>query len=432
MSNPHRVFSLILLSVFLTGCSFFPKLSANAPGKRAFIAYWPPPEGSDRLRLAVKDNIDVKGVVTTAGSKYLDKNGQPATQDAPLLARARAQNALLVGKTNLSEFAVAPSGWNSYFGTPASPLSGWRKLIPGGSSCGSAVAVSLGLADVAFGTDTAGSIRVPAAFCGVVGLKTTHGLIPLEGVHPIEPAHLDTVGPMGRDIAATVKGMDLLQAGFAGKYARAKATQPSARGIRIGRLRIEGTDPHIDQAIDDALAKAGFTVVTLGPRFEESWKQAKKDGNILAAAGAWISDQQFRFKPGISGRTKTAIIAGRLAYNTEYRDAVARRKAWQATLRKTFDRVDFIALPTLKSTPLFFPLDLKIGLLEARVLNLQNTVPVNFAGNPALAMPVPLAHDRVDVASLQLIGPRLSEAQLLNAGRLVEEALKKSPPPAAQ
>ena len=174
------------------------------------------------------------------------------------------------------------------------------------------------MADVAFGTDTAGSIRVPAAWCGVVGLKTTHGLVPIEGVFPIEPEHLDTVGPMGKDIAHTVQGMDLLQNGFAALYAAAVAAKPSAQEIRIGRLTLKGTDPKIDQAVDEALAKTGFQVVPLDDGFREEWEQAKKDGNTIAAAGAWISDKRFRCALGVAARTKSAIRAGRIAYQTSY------------------------------------------------------------------------------------------------------------------
>lgn len=416
---------LLALVLTLSGCSILPKLSSDSPGKRAFIKYWPPPADTRQIKLGIKDNIDMKGVVTTAGSEYLDRNGRPALKDAPCLALARRAGVVIVGKTNLSEFAVAPSGYNGYFGTPKSPLSGWRALIPGGSSCGSAVAVALGLADVAFGTDTAGSVRVPAACSGVVGLKTTHGLIPLEGIHPIEPRHLDTVGPLARDIDGTAKGMELLQDGFAGKYAAARAAQPSAAGIRVGRLRLEGTDRKIDQAVDHALSEAGFQVVPLGDDFRKKWDQAKEDGNTIAAAGAWISDRQYRGKIGISGRTRSAILAGRIAYRTRYWGAVARQRAWQRELRGIFRKVDFIALPTMQDTPPPIPIDLKVGVLEALILNKQNTVAVNFAGNPALAMPIPLRDSRVDFTSLQLVGPRNSEAGLLNAGRLVETALKK-------
>jgi amidase len=407
----------------LSGCSLFPSLRPPVlSGNRAFIAYWPPAETNNHLKLAVKDNIDMKGVVTTAGSKRLARRRAPAEKDASCLAIARERNVQIVGKANLSEFAVAPSGFNAYFGTPASPLSNSRKLLPGGSSCGSAVAVASGMADVAFGTDTAGSIRVPAAWCGVVGLKTTHGLVALEGVFPIEPEHLDTVGPMGKDIAHTVQGMDLLQNGFAALYASAVAAQPSAQGIRIGRLNLEGTDPKIDQAVEEALARTGFQVIRLDEGVRKEWEQAKKDGNAIAAAGAWISDKRFRHALGVTLRTKAAIRAGRIAHRTTYPEALARQAAWQNTLKEVFKKVDFIALPTMQTPPQPIPL-YRIGVMEARMLDLQNTVAVNFAGNPALAVPIPLRNADVPVTSLQLIGPWLSEAQLLNAGRLVEAAV---------
>lgn len=419
-----KSFLLGLASTALfSGCSLLPSFHPLLPGNRAFIVYWPPPENSKLLTLAVKDNIDVKGVVTTAGSKRLDRKGSPAEKDASCLAIARQRNVQFVGKANLSEFAVAPSGFNEYFGTPASPLSSSRKLLPGGSSCGSAVAVASGMADVAFGTDTAGSIRVPAAWCGVVGLKTTHGLVPIDGVFPIEPEHLDTVGPLGKDIAHTVQGMDLLQHGFAALYAAAVAAKPSAQGIRIGRLTLPGTDTNIDQAVDEALARTGFQVVPLGDDVLKKWEQAKKDGNTIAAAGAWISDKRFRFALGVSARTKSAIRAGQYAYLTGYEQAVARQGEWQNTLKEIFTNVDFIALPTLQTPPKPIPPNLKIGILEGIMLGLQNTVAVNFAGNPAVALPIPLHDSEVAVTSLQLIGPWLGEAQLLNAGRLVEAAV---------
>jgi amidase len=416
-----KSFLLGLTSIaLLSGCSLLhrPVLTGN----RAFIAYWPPAANNNQLKLAVKDNIDVKGVVSTAGSKRLAINRPPAEMDALCLAIARQRNVQVVGKANLSEFAVSPSGYNAYFGTPRSPLSN-SKLLPGGSSCGSAVAVASGMADVAFGTDTAGSIRVPAAWCGVVGLKTTHGLVSLQGVLPIEPKHLDTIGPMARDIAHTVQGMDLLQNGFAALYAAAVAAKPSAQQIRIGRLTLKGTDSKIDQAVDEALAKTGFQVVPLDEGVLKEWEQAQGDGNTIAAAGVWITDKEFLYGSGVSARTKAAIRLGGVAYRTSYEEAVARQTNWQNTLKAIFEKVDFIALPTVQALPKPIPM-FRIGVMEARMLGLQNTVAVNFAGNPALALPIPLHDAEVAVTSLQLIGPRLSEAQLLNAGRLVEAAVK--------
>jgi Asp-tRNA(Asn)/Glu-tRNA(Gln) amidotransferase A subunit family amidase len=128
---------------------------------------------------------------------------------------------------------------------------------------------------------------------------------------------------------------------------------------------------------------------------------------------------------GVAFRTKSAIRAGQIAYLTSYESAVARQAEWQNTLKEIFAKVDFIALPTLQTPPPPIPPNLKIGLMEAIVLDLQNTVAVNFAGNPAVALPIPLHDAEVPVTSLQLIGPWLGEAQLLNAGRLVEGAVKK-------
>src|SRR6266404_2729782 len=406
--------------VLCSGCALLPRPN-KLSGNRAFIKYWPPDPNSKGLRLAVKDNIDMKGVITTAGSEIFSVTHKPAEKDAPCLAIARQRKVQIIGKTNMCEFALSPSGMNEYFGTAVNPLN--RRLIPGGSSSGNAVALASGMADVAIGTDSAGSVRVPAACCGVVGLKTTYGLIPLEGCYPVEPQHLDTVGPMGKDIAHTVQGMELLQNGFAARYAAAKAAKPTARGIRVGRLKLKGTDPKIDHAIDDALAKTGFQVVELDETLREQFDQARKDADIVASAGGWMSDGKFQLL--VTARTQSVLRLGQINYATSYRAALARRGAWQRALGNVFEKVDFIALPTLQKNPPELPLlNLRVGIREAQMLPLQNTAAVNLAGNPALALPVPVRRENARVTSLQLIGPRLSEADLLNAGRLVEDAVK--------
>jgi amidase len=273
---------------------------------------------------------------------------------------------------------------------------------------------------VAFGTDTAGSVRVPAACCGIVGLKTTFGLVSTKGVFPVEPKHLDTVGPMGKDVAHVVEGMDLLQNGFDARYRTAVAAKPSGKKIRIGRLYLSGTDPKVDKAVDEALAKGGFRVTRLDQNFKMKWDQAKKDGNTVAAAGAWISDQAYIYKSGVRVRTIAAIVLGRVLYPAQYRDALRRQAHWRHALAQVFKKVDFVALPTLQDLPPMVPHIGKIALLEARMLIMQNTVAVNFAGNPALAIPIPVDDKTIPVTSLQLVGPRFGEAALLNAGRLIE------------
>jgi len=412
----------LLLMSFFSACSSPQKRLANRSGNHAFIVYWPPPENSKQLRLAVKDLIDMKGVVTTAGSEYVATASPPASQDAKCLELARERNVQIVGKTNLTEFAVTVSGKNEYFGTPRNRLDGKHKFIPGGSSSGSAVAVETGMADVAFGTDTAGSIRIPAACCGILGLKTTFGLVPIKGVFPISPKHLDTVGPMAKDMTHLVQGMDLLQRGFAARYERAVAAKPSAKDIRIGRLYIDGTDPAIDKALDDALAAKRFKVVRLDQAFKAKWDQAQKDGKAVAFADVWLNDQKYTDKKGVSGTTKTVINQGERDYTNNYKDALKRQAAWQHDLRKVFKKVDFIALPTMQKLPPKFPFFGSSVVFELLVFDMQNTVGVNFAGNPALAVPIamPAKGKTVPVTSLQLVGRRLSEAELLNAGRLIE------------
>src|SRR6201997_1302602 len=209
----------LLFALWLSGCTIPERRTAAGSHHHDFTAYWPIPANDNELCLAVKDNIDVKGVVTTAGSEYVARTSLPATHDAACLAISRARHIRIVGKANLSELTLSPSGLNDYFGTPRNPFSKLHQIIPGGSSSGSATAVDSGIADIAFGTDTAGSVRVPAACCGIVGMKTTFGLVSLRGVFPVEPKHLDTVGPMGRDVAHVVQGMDLLERGFAARYA---------------------------------------------------------------------------------------------------------------------------------------------------------------------------------------------------------------------
>src|SRR6201982_3655188 len=334
----------LLLVTLLDGCGVLQRPSASYSYDHAFIRYWPPRKESGSLRLAVKDLIDMRSVFTPAGSAYVAETGKPATSDAACLMIARARNVQIVGKTNLSELAAAPSGINDFFGTPRSPLNRQSNLIPGGSSCGSAVAVSYGLADSAFGTDTAGSIRVPAACCGIVGLKTTFGLVSLQGVFPVEPRHLDTVGPMAKDVDHVVQGMDLLQDGFVARYRAAVAAKPLGKKIRIGRLYLTGTDPKIDQAVDDALARGHFQVIALDKAFAAKWDQAKKDGDTVAAAGAWMNYKKYFGKLGVSAKTEAIIALGEFDYTTNYRNALQRQAEWQYTLREAFKKMDVLGV----------------------------------------------------------------------------------------
>ena len=230
-------------------------------------------------------------------------------------------------------------------------------------------------------------------------------------------------------VAAVSDGLDgyvaliqhLLERGFASKYRRAVAAKPSAKQIRIGRLYVGGTDPAIDKAIDEALAAKGFKVVRLDDGFKAKWGQAETDGKTVALADAWLNDDKYTKKPGIDRITRLVIAKGWLDHATGYDAALKRKAAWQRDLKNVFKKVDFIATPTLQSLPPKIPWFGSQLLFEWMVFNSQNTVGVNFAGNPALAIPIPMPPrgKYTPVTSLQLVGPRLSEAELLNAGRLL-------------
>jgi amidase len=163
-------------------------------------------------------------------------------------------------------------------------------------------------------------------------------------------------------------------------------------------------------------------MVRLDETFKDEWDQAQRDGITVAAAGAWLSDGKYFSKPDVSARIKAILTLGEFQYAMNYRQALKRQVVWQETLRHVFEKVDFIALPTLQQLPPKISRFWGSALFEAQVLGLQNTAAVNFAGNPALAIPVPILDKSASVTSLQLVGAPLSEAELLNAGRLIEKA----------
>jgi len=422
---PNRTLSLACRSIAgVFVISLLGSCASNHSGDRsrsnAFTSYFGEAQNEGALRLAVKDLIDMKGLVTSAGSEYFLKNRPPAIRDAECLAIARSRRDVhIVGKANLTEFAISVSGRNGYFGTPVNRLDGRHKFIPGGSSSGSAVAVANGQADVAFGTDTCGSIRVPAACCGIYGLKTTFGLVSNKGVFPISAKHLDTVGPMAADLPRLVEGMGLLQRDFKGRYSAAVAANPSARQIRIGRLYIPGTDPAIDKAIDDRLVAKGFQVVKLDASFAKKWAQSELDGETIATSDAWKNDRKYTDNLQIDSNTRAVLAKGAVDSVIGFDAAVKRKAAWKRDLARVFRKVDFIATPTLRILPPRLPFWRSTSIFELIIVNAQNTAGINFSGNPALAMPIAMPESKIPT-SLQLVGPPLSEAELLNACRLLQ------------
>jgi amidase len=354
-------------------------------------------------RLAVKDCIDVAGLPTTAGCPVVAEMAERAHTDAAVVASAREGGARIVGKTGLTELCWSASGINHWSGTPANPRDPSR--LPGGSSSGSAVAVALAEADVALGTDTGGSVRVPAACCGVVGLKTTHGRVPVKGVYPLAPS-LDTVGPLGADVAAVELGMRLLEPSF---------RVPDSPGPLIaGRITVPAAfseaDPAIEAAVDRALAAAGVAVTRV-PGWDADAAESAA-GVIIDAEGFRTNAYLMPYLRQLSPDVRRNIERGARLTPA---DRLAAERG-RAAVRDTFEALlaDFpvLVLPTLLRQP---PLLGEHGFPLTAL-----TAPVNLAGLPALALPVPAAGGLI--ASMQVIGR--TEERVLAFGRVIEAAVR--------
>jgi amidase len=360
----------------------------------------------DGPRLAVKDIVDVEGVPTTCGSKAVERSAQPASRDAACLAGARAANARIVGKANLHELAMLPIGTNPWFGTPVNPLDPDR--IPGGSSSGSAVAVANGDADVAIGSDTGGSIRVPSACCGTTGLKTTFGRIPVDGVWPLAPS-LDTIGPMATDVSGLTLGMQLLEPGFTA------ATTPAHV---IGRFRTSG-HPEIEAAIDAALRAAEFEIVAL------DWDEMDAGSQAFASiyfAEMWAVDHDLvEANPTEVGEDIVQTVATADIFRPGVEDARRALGEWKPKLLALFDRVEVLALPTLPILPPRID-EVTPDTMLATVIEITQHVSLfNASGNPCTAQPVPMNRSPIP-ASLQLVGPLGGEELVLPTAQAVQDA----------
>ena len=352
-------------------------------------------------RLAVKDCIDIAGLPTTAGCPVVAEMAEPAVADAAVVTSAREGGARIVGKTGLTELCWSASGVNHWAGTPVNPRDPRR--LPGGSSSGSAVAVATGEADVAFGTDTGGSVRIPAACCGVAGLKTTYGRVPVKGVYPLAPT-LDTVGPLGPDLAAVELGMRLLEPSF---------EVPDWPGpLTAGRVelpdRLGEADPAVAGAVDRALAAAGVTVTRVPGWDADEARDAI--GVLIDAEGFRGNAYLMPYLRQLSPHVRRNLERG--ARLTPADRAAAERA--RTAVRAGFDRLlaDFpvLVLPTLLGQP---------PLLGERGYPLTAlTGPASLAGLPALSLPVPAPGGLI--ASIQVIGP--TEERVLAFGRVIEAA----------
>jgi amidase len=359
----------------------------------------PPPAGVGELvRVAVKDAIDVAGVVTSAGCAAVRDRAVLAASDALCLAGLRPAGAHIVGKTTLTELCISPVGDNPTFGTPVNPVAPGR--IPGGSSSGSAVAVAIGEADVGLGTDTGGSVRIPAACCAIAGLKTTWGRVPTRGVWPLAPS-LDTVGPLARDVAGVVTGMRLLEPDWT----------VAARPARlVGRVRIDGVDPTVEDCVDAALDAAELAVREVRL---PGWDQTGDALDAIILGELWHAHHTLLDAEGVGAFVNDSLEAGRAITPQQLAHAMSARATWRAEVAAAFGEVEVLALPTLVAAP---PLLTDFAGFPLTRL----TAPLNLAGVPALSMPIPSPGFPVPV-SLQLVGPMHGEDGLCATGLAIEQ-----------
>lgn len=360
------------------------------------------PGAGDGPTVAVKDNIDIAGSMTTAGCRALALRATVAGRDASCVERLKAQGGRIAGKTNMHELAFGVTGVNQWYGTPPNPADPGH--VPGGSSSGSAVAVALGEADVAIGTDTAGSVRIPAACCGVVGLKTTYGRIPLDGVWPLAPS-FDTVGPLAKDVAGVISAMRLLDPGF----------EPVGKASdSVGRIEFDGqieVDPVINSAIDAAIRRADLIA---HPAQVDGWDPAWRDQQTLVGVEALVSDASLLDddpEDKIGAETLRRFRDSKVPVEVA-RIARARGERWSTVFTKTVEHFGVLVLPTLaRRAP-------RVGERGGWMAIL--TAPVSLAGLPAISLPVPT--EGRPPASMQLVGAPRGEELLVATARRIEQA----------
>jgi amidase len=340
--------------------------------------------GGDGATVAVKDSIDIAGFPTTMGSACL-RQSPPAAEHAAVVQSLLAAGCRIVGKTNLHELAFGVTGVNRSAGTPRNPRAPGR--IPGGSSSGSAVAVALQLVDFALGNDTGGSIRIPAACCGVYGLKPSFGRVSRKGALPARSS-LDCVGPLARDVATIERAMTLIDVSF--------RPQPAPAAAAVGWLEIEPAPP-LARSVRAALARTGITIRPVSLR---SWSDAYAAALTLVAAETYAAFGRLLecAQLGIDVRDRLRS-AGAIA-PAQVTAAESIRQRFAVELDAALAGLQALALPTLPDVP---P-TLEAVSDPARALALSACVrQFNLSGHPAITLPI-------DVqglpGGLQLIGRR--------------------------
>jgi aspartyl-tRNA(Asn)/glutamyl-tRNA(Gln) amidotransferase subunit A len=378
------------------------------------------------IPIAVKDLFDTKGIRTTAGSKFFAEN--IPEQDAFVVERLKQAGALIIGKTNTHEIALGVTGNNPHYGTARNPWDSTR--IPGGSSSGSAIAVATGMALGALGTDTGGSIRIPASLCGVVGFKPTFGRVSTRGVFPLS-WNLDHVGPLTTCVQDAALMMQVISPYdpldpaaikmLEGNYLRHLANDMKGRKIALGTGKfVETSDPEVLEAVRTA---AKVFKERLGCQVHEvdvSWlrEAALANKTMTQSDGAAVHRDRFREHPEWFGEDiRLRLEEGAQTTSTEY--ILARRT--QAEVRKRFEQFfetyDLLILPT---TPIAAPMVASHDAVEQAGRLTRFTAPFNLAGLPALSLPCGFTKDGLPIG-LQIVSRAWADAKVLNAGYAFEQ-----------
>ena len=400
-------------------------------------------EQADRLRrrgqapspfcgipISVKDLFDIEGQVTRAGSKLLD-GSPPATEDAVAVRRLRTAGFVLIGRTNMTEFAYSGLGLNPHYGTPLNPYQREVKRIPGGSSSGAAVSVTDGMAAAAIGTDTGGSCRIPAAMCGLVGCKPTASRIPRDGVLPLSVS-LDSVGSLAAS-ASCCAILDRIMSGAGAHWP--SLPELALRGLALGvpqHLVLDDLDAAVSAAFARALGRLralGAKVVDLNFQSLEELPRINAKGGIAAAeAFAWhrrhLQDQADRYDPRVSAR----ILKGA---EQSAADLIDLRRARQAMIREARERMAGLAALIYPTAPMIAP---KLSALEddgeyarLNLLALRNPTLANFLDACAISIPIHLGDE--PPAGLNLLGHPGRDEALFALAASLERALKPEPLP---
>jgi aspartyl-tRNA(Asn)/glutamyl-tRNA(Gln) amidotransferase subunit A len=375
---------------------------ADEPSPGIFLAR--PEHPADGIPLAVKDLFDTAELTTTYGSIVYADHVPEKTAEA--VARLEAAGYVNVGKTNLHEFAYGITSANPHYGTVPNPSFPGR--MAGGSSGGSAAALAAGLADAALGTDSGGSIRIPAACCGVAGFKPTYGLVSLDGVFPLAPS-FDHVGPMARSVAECTEMMRSLAEGYE------PVAVESLEEVEVGIAWPELADPLVQARVLEA--------TELFPRRREiDFPLAEKIGPAFMREVADVHRDLFaEFADSYGDNVRTKVERCLTVTNGEYERSLRAREALRERAETALEGLDLVLTPTLGFVAPRLPVD----DLELRERAIRLTIPFNALGWPALALPCGPAEDGLQ-ASLQVAGRPGSDALVLGVGELVEPLVRSS------